>query len=58
MRPGGRPPRPWALPVGPEDRAVTFRMPLEAGPVRLQTWLTDADGNAWGAYYVYVERAT
>ena len=36
------------------DKAVTFRVDLEEGEQRLQTWLTDADGESWGAYYVYV----
>ena len=29
---------------------------LPAGPVELQTWLTDASGRSWGAYYVDVTR--
>jgi arylsulfatase A-like enzyme len=42
-------------PVGSEDIAVTFRMPLTAGPTRLQTWLEGPEG-ARGAYFVSVHR--
>ena len=43
--------------VGPGDKAVTFKVKLEAGPTRLQTWFDDADGKALcGAYEVYAHR--
>jgi len=43
--------------VGPLDKAVTFRVELEAGKTQLQTWFDDADGRELcGAYYVYVHR--
>ena len=35
--------------------AVTFTIRLDAGPTRLQTWLTAADGTARGAYFVEVK---
>ena len=35
---------------------VTFRVSLPAGKTRLQTWFTEADGESFGAYYVYVRR--
>jgi len=40
--------------VTPGDSAVAFRVELEEGEQRLQTWFTDADGESWGAYYVYL----
>jgi arylsulfatase len=45
-------------PVGPEDRGVTFTLPLKAGTrTRLQTWFYDADGKELcGAYFAYVLR--
>ncbi|QDV37984.1 arylsulfatase [Tautonia plasticadhaerens] len=42
-------------PVGPEDLSATFRIPLEAGPTRLQTWLEGPEGSR-GAYFVSVRR--
>lgn len=37
------------------DRAVTFRVPLPAGPLDLQSWFLDGAGRELcGAYYVYV----
>ncbi|MEA3364576.1 MAG: arylsulfatase [Candidatus Hydrogenedentes bacterium] len=35
---------------------VTFRVPLEAGTAKLQTWFIEEDGTERGAYYVYVRR--
>ncbi|HEX4146382.1 MAG TPA: arylsulfatase [Pirellulales bacterium] len=45
-------------PVGPDDKEVTFVVPLAAGlKVPLQTWFLDADGKQLcGAYYAYVKR--
>jgi hypothetical protein len=40
--------------VSDTDRFVGFRLPLEAGPARLQTWLVDAAGESRGSYYVSV----
>ncbi len=37
-------------------QAVTFRIKLEAGKTRLQTWFTDDEGTSRGAYYVYAKR--
>jgi arylsulfatase len=46
-----------SLPVGPEATAITFAATLKAGPARLQTWFSAADGRELcGAYYVYVCR--
>jgi hypothetical protein len=39
------------------DKCIVFRVTLPAGPVRLQTWLTDAAGTSWGAYYVEIEES-
>jgi arylsulfatase A-like enzyme len=46
------------LPIGAEAREAAFRMRLEPGKMRLQTWLTAADGTSRGAYFVYVKRMT
>jgi len=44
-------------PVGAGDKALTFRVMLEAGKTQLQTWFDDAEGRELcGAYYVYVHR--
>ncbi len=43
-------------PIGPGDKAITFDVDLNAGEARLQTYLSDSEGNTIGAYYVYVER--
>ncbi len=41
--------------IQPSDRSVTFTVELSEGPVNLQTWLAESNGNSVGAYYVYVE---
>jgi hypothetical protein len=46
------------VPVEADARSVVFRLTFPKGQFRLQTWLTDAAGKSWGAYYVYVERLT
>jgi len=45
-------------PVGPQDRAVSFRVPLKAGTrLTMQTWLLDAGGRELcGAYFAHVRR--
>ncbi len=43
-------------PVAENAAAVTFKVRLEAGKTRLQTWFTDDKGASRGAYYVYVKR--
>jgi arylsulfatase len=45
-------------PVGPQDKGVTFAVPLKAGTrARLQTWFYDGDGKELcGAYFAYVLR--
>lgn len=43
--------------ISPQQKAVTFEVELDEGPVDLQTWLTDEDGREWGAYYVYISIA-
>ena len=45
-------------PVGPNDKGVTFTLPLKAGAkLPMQTWLYDADGKELcGAYFAYVLR--
>ena len=46
-----------AVPVGAEDEAARFTVPLEAGPVLLHTWFDDERNQPLcGAYYVYVTR--
>ena len=43
--------------VGPEDKSVSFKVRLEAGPTRLQTWFDDEAGKEiCGAYEVYAHR--
>lgn len=42
--------------IKPMDKAITFDVELDDGRVNLQTWLTDDEGESWGAYFVYVER--
>jgi arylsulfatase A-like enzyme len=43
-------------PVSRDDVYVAFELDLQAGEAELQTYLLDETGQAWGAYYVYVER--
>ncbi len=44
-------------PVTPEDKAVTFHVHLNPGPIYLHTFFNESGGsNACGAYYVYVKR--
>lgn len=44
-------------PVGPKDKAATFRVKLTAGKAYLKTWFYDAEGKELcGAFYVYVHR--
>ena len=42
--------------VPAEAKSVSFLVDLPAGPVKLQSWLTDEEGRSWGAYYVHIER--
>jgi len=42
--------------IDPEAKGITFAFGLEAGAMRLQTFLTDADSVSIGAYYVYARR--
>lgn len=44
-------------PIAEDQAAAVFSMELEAGPSTVQTWLTLADGQQRGAYFVYVARA-
>lgn len=46
----------WKGERAPDMTGFTFRLPLKAGPARMQTWLTHADGRTRGAFYVYVRR--
>ena len=43
-------------PVADEAKQVTFRVRLDSGKMKLQTWLTADDGTSRGAYFVYVRR--
>ncbi len=45
-------------PVAPEDKGITFTVPLKAGTrTPMQTWFYDANGKELcGAYFVYVRR--
>ncbi len=42
--------------IPPSTDNATFHFALPAGPTRLQTWLSTDNGEALGAYYVYVRR--
>jgi hypothetical protein len=42
--------------IAADDKSIVFTFDLDAGETRLQTYLSDADGNTIGAYYVYVQR--
>jgi hypothetical protein len=42
----------------PTDAIATFELDLKAGPVMLQSWMTNEKGGVFGAYYVWVERLT
>ncbi|NQU21553.1 MAG: arylsulfatase, partial [Candidatus Nealsonbacteria bacterium] len=44
------------LPVETNAKEVTFTAKLSPGSTRLRTWFSDKQGNARGAYYVWVER--
>ena len=44
-----------AQPVTADATSTTFQVKLKAGPTRLQTVLTNAQGKSRGAYYVQVE---
>jgi arylsulfatase A-like enzyme len=41
-----------------DAKAVTFRVPLDAGITRLEANFIDAEGESYAAYYVYVKRLT
>jgi len=46
-----------SLRVGPEDRQVVFRFPLQEGRTTMQSWFHDDAGKEIsGAYYAYVDR--
>lgn len=40
--------------VSENETAVLFRLQLQAGKTRLQTWFTDDKGQSRSAYYVYI----
>ena len=42
--------------IAPDSKSVTFRLRLKAGLTRLETRLTDSQGQDLGAYFVYVRR--
>ncbi len=44
------------VPVQKGQKEVTFNIKLKKGPVNLKTWLTDSDGNEWGAFYIYITK--
>ncbi len=45
--------------VHSEDKAATFKVKLQAGPIRLHTWFNETPNSPIsGAYYVYVNRLT
>lgn len=44
--------------VAADAREVVFRISLQPGKVRLQTWFTDEEGASRGAYYVYAARVS
>ena len=45
-------------PIAADDRCVAFTAHLNAGQILLQTYLSDVEAQAIGAYYVYVDRLT
>jgi hypothetical protein len=46
----------WKGELTPGMTGFAIRLPLKAGPARMQTWLTNADGKSRGAFYVYARR--
>ena len=42
--------------VPPNATSIGFRMQLQKGPTRMQTWLRSDDGTERGAFYIYVKR--
>lgn len=44
------------VPVADGDMEATLRVALPAGRMDLQTWFTTAEGDEFGAHYVYVRR--
>jgi arylsulfatase A-like enzyme len=47
--------RSWSTTVLEEKSKVVFEVELTEGPVRMQTWITSAEGISRGAYYVSVK---
>jgi hypothetical protein len=43
------------VPVEADAKSVVLQLTFPKGQFRLQTWLTDAAGESWGAYCVCVE---
>lgn len=35
---------------------VVFKLELEAGPIDIEAWLIDSEGERMGAYFVYAEQ--
>lgn len=46
----------WNEETKPEDTTVFFEIELAEGPAILQTWLTAAEGEQRGAYFITVEK--
>ena len=47
-----------AKPVPQEAREILFRVSLEPGKMKLQTWLSADDSTSRGAYFVYARRVS
>ncbi len=45
-------------PVDAEDHQALFRVRLQPGKTRLQTYLTNSEGKQRGAYYAYIRRVS
>ncbi len=42
--------------VAPDAKSVKFDVDLPAGPVDIEAWFIQRDGQRLGAYFVYVEQ--
>jgi hypothetical protein len=44
------------IPVRKSNQEVTFKFQLPEGKADLQTWFQTADGDEFGAHYVYIDK--
>ena len=45
-----------SMALSPEDTGAVFEVELPAGPTQLQSWLTSASGETYGAFFVEITR--